>query len=535
MANKYLIDLDLNGNEIQNFAIQTTGTLPSTPVNGQVVNHSGIIKVYDLASTTWKTIGAAADGTTITESSGVLSVGTIAISNTSGLQTALDGKVDDSQVLTNVPSGAVFTDTQLTQEQVEDYVGGLLTGSGATSVTYDDNANTLTISSTNTTYSAGNGVGLSGTTFSVAGGDGLTQESSGLKVDSTVVRTSGAQTIAGNKTFSNDVAINGDLTVSGNVTTKLSEEVLIEDNMVILNSNETGTPSENAGIEVERGTAANASLFWAESQDRWYMSDGTNTEAIPNAADIAAADTNDNDFLYNASFNTSNGELTMQVGAQSDVVVDLDGRYLTSYTETDPVFSASDAAGISSGDISNWDAAHGWGDHSQAGYLTAVPSAGIGAGTYGDAADGTKIDTITIDAQGRVTAVATGPVVDNNTQLTNEQVEDIVGGMLSGGVADGIDLSYDDNGSGAGKIDIQTSESTERTSVTQTTAGTYKLTSATASQDFSAGLPMIQVYELDGSNYEQVNTSVKYNGTSTDMEIYLPVGDFVIISQARRA
>lgn len=33
------------------------------------------------------------------------------ISNVDGLQAALDGKVDDSQVLTNVPSGAVFTDT----------------------------------------------------------------------------------------------------------------------------------------------------------------------------------------------------------------------------------------------------------------------------------------------------------------------------------------------------------------------------------------------------------------------------------------
>ena len=37
-----------------------------------------------------------------------------AISVITGLQTALDGKVDDSQVLTNVPSGAVFTDTNTT-------------------------------------------------------------------------------------------------------------------------------------------------------------------------------------------------------------------------------------------------------------------------------------------------------------------------------------------------------------------------------------------------------------------------------------
>ena len=36
------------------------------------------------------------------------------IANVDGLQTALDGKVDDSQVLTNVPAGAVFTDTVYT-------------------------------------------------------------------------------------------------------------------------------------------------------------------------------------------------------------------------------------------------------------------------------------------------------------------------------------------------------------------------------------------------------------------------------------
>jgi hypothetical protein len=36
---------------------------------------------------------------------------TLSINQISGLQTSLDGKVDDSQVLTNVPSGAKFTDT----------------------------------------------------------------------------------------------------------------------------------------------------------------------------------------------------------------------------------------------------------------------------------------------------------------------------------------------------------------------------------------------------------------------------------------
>ncbi len=44
--------------------------------------------------------------------------------------------------------------------------------------------------------------------------------------------------------------------------------------------------------------------------------------------------------------------------------------YLTSYTETDPVFTASEAASITSTDTSNWDAAYGWGNHASAGYLT---------------------------------------------------------------------------------------------------------------------------------------------------------------------
>jgi hypothetical protein len=46
-----------------------------------------------------------------------------------------------------------------------------------------------------------------------------------------------------------------------------------------------------------------------------------------------------------------------------------DAGYLTSFTETDPVFTASEAATITSTDTANWDAAHSWGDHSTAGYL----------------------------------------------------------------------------------------------------------------------------------------------------------------------
>ncbi len=51
--------------------------------------------------------------------------------------------------------------------------------------------------------------------------------------------------------------------------------------------------------------------------------------------------------------------------------------YLTSYTETDPIFQASAAAGVTTQLVSNWNTAYTWGDHSQAGYLTDLSASSI--------------------------------------------------------------------------------------------------------------------------------------------------------------
>ena len=61
--------------------------------------------------------------------------------------------------------------------------------------------------------------------------------------------------------------------------------------------------------------------------------------------------------------------------------------YLTSYTETDPVFTASPAGGITGANITNWNTAYSWGNHANGGYLTTetdpVFSASIAAGITG--------------------------------------------------------------------------------------------------------------------------------------------------------
>lgn len=90
------------------------------------------------------------------------------IPNIAGLQTALNGKVDNSQVLTNVPAGAVFTDTVYTKPISEpiSYISGLqnaldskqasFTGfTGSITVVTDVNFVAQTTTTKTTTYSNG--------------------------------------------------------------------------------------------------------------------------------------------------------------------------------------------------------------------------------------------------------------------------------------------------------------------------------------------------------------------------------------------
>jgi hypothetical protein len=78
--------------------------------------------------------------------------------------------------------------------------------------------------------------------------------------------------LAANVTISQDLTVTGNLTVNGNTTTLNTETLAVEDNVVLLNKNVTGTPSLDAGIEVERGNYTNSRLYWNETANAWYVS-----------------------------------------------------------------------------------------------------------------------------------------------------------------------------------------------------------------------------------------------------------------------
>jgi len=69
----------------------------------------------------------------------------------------------------------------------------------------------------------------------------------------------------------NNMVLAGNLTVNGTTTSVNSNEVNIGDSIIVLNADEAGTPSENGGFEVERGTSANVSFVWNETDDAWDL------------------------------------------------------------------------------------------------------------------------------------------------------------------------------------------------------------------------------------------------------------------------
>jgi len=83
-----------------------------------------------------------------------------------------------------------------------------------------------------------------------------------------------AITISGS---TNSVTIAGDLTVSGTTTTLDTNNLLVEDPLIVVAKNVTGTPAFDAGIIVERGSSANTGFFWDETADEWAAVNTTET------------------------------------------------------------------------------------------------------------------------------------------------------------------------------------------------------------------------------------------------------------------
>jgi hypothetical protein len=311
---------------------------------------------------------------------------------------------------------------------------------------------------------------------------GLTGTANEITVSNSGV---GAVTLSlpANVTISNNLTVTGNLTVNGNVTTLNTETLAIEDNKVLLNSSVTGSPSADAGLEIERGDSPNVELRWNETTDKWsFTNDGTNYANLGDvtaAALIAAAGgdgtagqaltTNGSGVLdFTTIVGTTEASIISAVGADgangavlmTNGAGDLTFTTLTAAKISD--FTANTRAQISvsgdlaynsstgvisftndAGDIESVTAGTGLTGGGTSGAVTLdLANTAVTAGSYGSSS---SVGTFTVDAQGRLTAASNSSISITASQVSDftEAAQDAVEGAITAGT--GVTKAYNDS------------------------------------------------------------------------------------------
>ena len=239
----------------------------------------------------------------------------------------------------------------------------------------------------------------------------------------TILDTIGSNTLtigAGGTT----VVIAGNLTVSGTTTTVNSNTVSIADALILLNRDESGTPSHDSGYIIERGSSTNVGLIWDESADEWAAinTSSTGTEegdvTIASYADFQAATVT----AANISAFTLDGKLTAGSSEIEGSAFDINGGTV------DAITSLTVANNV---DIGAYDlrAATITPDGLTSGRV-------VFAGTNGVLSDDSDFtfstDTLTVTKIGAFTAA--GAIDFDNQNMTNVDIDsgDMTGVTISG-------------------------------------------------------------------------------------------------------
>nr|BAR36718.1 hypothetical protein [uncultured Mediterranean phage uvMED] len=178
--------------------------------------------------------------------------------------------------------------------------------------------------------------------------------------------------------IANDLTVAGDLTVNGDLTYLDTTNLKIEDNLFELNSNLTGSPVNDSGMLINRGSSDNAVFIWDESADKFTLglttADGSATGNITLASlgtlvanlegnvtgnvtgQVSTLSNHDTDNLSEGSSNLyfTNARARSAISASGDISYNSSTGVISFTASAAPVTSVNSATGavvLDTGDI----------------------------------------------------------------------------------------------------------------------------------------------------------------------------------------
>ena len=406
---------------------------------------------------------------TVSTSNGVVFEGSSADGNE---VTLLAGTVSADRTITlpDATGTISLSDTQLSTEQVQDIVGAMFTSNTETRIaaTYEDGDGTIDLvvddMTANTTYSAGTGLGLSTTTFNL---DATHTAITSILNASLVVGRDGDNQIK----FSTDNQMIFRVDGGDNVIFKSSGEI------------EATSLDISGNVDVDGTLEADAITL-----------NGTALGALATLDSVAAgqidANSVDSSELVDGSIDESHLNAT---NSATD-------NHILSYDQSSGGFT--------------WVAA-GSGEANEYSFKT------ISVSGQTDVVADTTTDTLTLAAAGGMTITTSGDTItlssaDNNTQLSTEQVQDIVGAMFTSNTETRIAATYED---GDGTIDLVVDDMTANTTYSAGTGLGLSTTTFNLDATHTAITSILNTSLVIGRD---AHNQIKF---STDDQIIFRVGD----------
>ena len=337
MARLFLTNIDLNNNELQNAVIQNLSSAPqSGNKEGRIYydTTTHVLRYYG-ASGAWYNLAAGGTAASTVTLQGDVT-GTASVDPQTGIIT-LDTTISSSfatktyadlAASTAQSNANSYTDSAITQE-VSDRNSAISTArADAIGVAegYTDSAISNEVTNRNSAIATAKAEAESYTDSAIS--TEVTNRNSAIATSlSTAESYADSAALAAQNnaegytdnafanftdptfnsvTVTNDVVIHGNLNVEGTLTAINKQEIDITDNKIVLNSNfTTGTPSQDAAIQVKRGSANDVNIVWSEGNKDWTLTnDGNHYFAIARKAVFTVGDSSNTSFDVVHNLNT---------------------------------------------------------------------------------------------------------------------------------------------------------------------------------------------------------------------------------------